>query len=189
MASIRTLCHSGILLENGSVKYSGDVEATVNKYLEDNTFKGGALIDTVKVNTPTLSLNEIVVNDNERNEIHFEGTAGMVSFQISGITSIKQKFAFEAYLFDNRQNLLASYTPSFNTLNLINVEEGTFEINEKFSLPPKMASGEYYLFWSLTHPKVQCLTECIEPIKIVVRNVAYLDGTPCDYKYCGLICL
>ena len=36
MASIRALCHNGILLENGSIKYSGDIESVVLEYQKSN---------------------------------------------------------------------------------------------------------------------------------------------------------
>ena len=36
MASIRALCHNGILLENGSIKYTGDIESVVLEYQKSN---------------------------------------------------------------------------------------------------------------------------------------------------------
>ena len=36
MASIRALCHTGILLENGGIKYSGDIESVVLEYQRTN---------------------------------------------------------------------------------------------------------------------------------------------------------
>lgn len=36
MASIRALCKTGVLLENGSVVYRGDIDSTVEKYLSLN---------------------------------------------------------------------------------------------------------------------------------------------------------
>lgn len=33
MASVRSLCRNGVLLENGSVKFAGDVESTINEYI------------------------------------------------------------------------------------------------------------------------------------------------------------
>ena len=33
MASVRSLCRNGVLLENGSVKFAGDVDSTINEYI------------------------------------------------------------------------------------------------------------------------------------------------------------
>ena len=41
MASIRRLCHSGILLENGMVKYIGSAEDTIIRYLSSNVDLNG----------------------------------------------------------------------------------------------------------------------------------------------------
>ena len=43
MASIRSLCHRGILLENGSVKADGDVNAICDLYLSDSLVNLGAV--------------------------------------------------------------------------------------------------------------------------------------------------
>lgn len=37
MASIRALCNNGILLENGFIKYTGPVEDTIDKYMQQNS--------------------------------------------------------------------------------------------------------------------------------------------------------
>ena len=41
MTSIRNLCHSGVLLENGGVKKIGDIEDVVTLYLDDNKINLG----------------------------------------------------------------------------------------------------------------------------------------------------
>ena len=37
MASVRSLCHTGILLENGGIKLKGDIETIVSSYLRGNS--------------------------------------------------------------------------------------------------------------------------------------------------------
>ena len=37
MAAVKKLCKSGILLEDGAVKYSGDIEDTIRMYIDDGT--------------------------------------------------------------------------------------------------------------------------------------------------------
>ena len=37
MAAVKKLCKSGILLENGEVKYSGNIEDTIRMYIDDGT--------------------------------------------------------------------------------------------------------------------------------------------------------
>ena len=48
MASIRSLCNHGVLLENGTVKFMGSADETVNKYLVDNITADGIEISRRK---------------------------------------------------------------------------------------------------------------------------------------------
>lgn len=45
MASIKNLCNRGILLDNGMIKYSGEVEKTINQYMESSIPNSGIPID------------------------------------------------------------------------------------------------------------------------------------------------
>ena len=54
MASVQRLCHTGILLENGSVKYTGGISDTIHTYLEDSVkqseYKNDCVNDNNKLN-------------------------------------------------------------------------------------------------------------------------------------------
>ncbi len=50
MASIRQLCHTGILLENGSVKYTGNIANTISEYQRDFSKKQHYHLDTINDN-------------------------------------------------------------------------------------------------------------------------------------------
>ena len=116
MASIRQLCTTGVLLENGMVKLKGDIENVVDTYLADNAFKGGSLLDTTKLNVSTFRFTSILLNGSESNAISFNQTGGKLHFAIKGVSMMPQKVAFEALLYDDHQNLLASYTPTYKTM-------------------------------------------------------------------------
>ena len=189
MASIRQLCTTGVMLENGMVKLRGDIEQVVDTYLADNAFKGGSLLNTTRCNTSTFKFTSILLNGNEENAVSFNQTGGKLHFVIKGVSSMTQKVAFEALMYDDHQNLLASYTPTYKSMSMIDLPEGEFEIEETIELPYNICSGEYYLSWFLTHPHVAYLSQSIEPIKISVNNIAFADGTACLYRANGLISL
>lgn len=189
MASIRQLCTTGVLLENGLVKLKGDIENVVDTYLEDNAFKGGSLLDTTKLNVSTFRFTSILLNGSEFNAISFNQTGGKLHFAIKGVSLMSQKVAFEALLYDDHQNLLASYTPTYKTMQLIDLPEGEFELEETIPLPQNICSGDYYLSWFLTHPTVAYLTQPKEPIRVCINNIAFADGTACLYRSNGFITL
>ena len=189
MASIRQLCTRGVVLKNGMVDYLGDIETSVNHYLADNAFKGGVLIDTTKVNTYAFKFSSITLNGSESNYIAFDKKGGVLHFVIKGYCSMAYRVAFEALIYDDHENLLASYTPSYKSMNMIDLQEGEFVIEETIRLPENITSGDYYLSWFLTHPHVAYLSQSTEPIKISINNIAFADGTACTYRANGLIVL
>jgi lipopolysaccharide transport system ATP-binding protein len=61
MGSIQSLCRSGILLENGSVKYSGDIIKVIDTYLSSQQREGFYVNDKLK--TSPIYINSISVVD------------------------------------------------------------------------------------------------------------------------------
>lgn len=190
MGSIRALCTQGVVLTNGVVSYIGSIGEAVESYLLENAFQGKRLLDTIKVNTAVLTFSDIMVNGNDRNEVFWDNQKERtLHFQIRGCAMMAYRVAFEALIYDEHQNLLASYTPSYNTMELIIIPEGNFIIDETIKFPNNITSGNYYVHWFLTHPRVAYLTQCTEPLKVSVRNVSFRDGSPCVFRSCGFISL
>lgn len=67
MGSVRALCHTGILLENGLVKYSGDIESTINEYQKNTLISYNFNKESVSLDP--VSINDILVLDNDNNVV------------------------------------------------------------------------------------------------------------------------
>ncbi len=70
MGAVRNLCNTGIFMEMGTVKYIGNVEDTVNKYLENKLNKINRITDFEKFKlkqNPYLTLTEIKITDHNSN--------------------------------------------------------------------------------------------------------------------------
>lgn len=67
MGSVRNLCKSGILLENGMIRYSGNIISTINEY-QKNTLDSYC---SKKISLPKdpVSINNILVKDNNDNVV------------------------------------------------------------------------------------------------------------------------
>ena len=71
MASVQSLCKTGILLENGMVKYIGDITDTIAKYLSNQNglncierkSTGAATIKKFSINSANISLGEDLIID------------------------------------------------------------------------------------------------------------------------------
>jgi lipopolysaccharide transport system ATP-binding protein len=78
MAAVQNLCSKGILLENGMMKYDGEIGFVVNKYLENKSELTEFINNSKKVNEPS----EIILLS-KGNNFSIESN---IEFEIKGIT-------------------------------------------------------------------------------------------------------
>ena len=73
MTSVRSLCTSGVLLENGMVKYTGTAEDTINKYLAINTdninFDESISLRKDRRGTGKMHINNVVFRNKNNDEV------------------------------------------------------------------------------------------------------------------------
>ena len=74
MASIRSLCKTGVLLENGFVKYSGEISDVVNKYLAIDInsvdFNSDIASRVDRLGNGRIRLNNLLFRDKEGNNVN-----------------------------------------------------------------------------------------------------------------------
>lgn len=189
MASIRALCKTGMLLEYGKVKCSGEINDVVEYYIKDNDFKPGRLDYDVKIRTSELKIDSFLVNGSADNSVKVDAENNTITIEIQGKTDSNQIIELEAQIYDETHVLLASYCPchQFGRANRYN--PGHFTIKESFSLPHNISRGTFYLDVQLTHPNVAYLMTMKQPIRIVSVGVISAAGNRLDYKQAGLLLL
>ena len=73
MASIRALCKNGVLLENGSVKYNGEINSVIDEYMKSNvtSYEGKSVADRPRENgcSDQIHFNDIMFLDENDNLI------------------------------------------------------------------------------------------------------------------------
>ena len=98
MGSIKALCKHGLLLENGKVKYSGDISQTITEYLSGNNIDYGvALVDRKdRIGIGGIRVNRISITTIKNEEI---------THVLSG-QDFKLRFYYESTLADTQKNIL-----------------------------------------------------------------------------------
>jgi lipopolysaccharide transport system ATP-binding protein len=189
MASIRALCKTGVLLEYGKVKYSGEINDVVNLYIKDNDFVSRKIESDIKLRTSELTIDSFLVNGSADNSVKVNAESNTITIEIRGNTLSNQIIEVEAQIYDEAHVLLASYCPchQFGRANRYNT--GQFIIKDSFSLPHNISRGTYYLDVQLTHPNVAYLMTMKQPIRIVSDGVISAAGSRLDYKQAGLLIL
>ena len=66
MAAVKSLCKKGVVMENGQVAFKGNIDDSLNYYLNNTPQDSGKkIIDYVKIYKHTLHLSRILINDRE----------------------------------------------------------------------------------------------------------------------------
>ena len=182
MPSIKMLCNKGVVLKNGMVDYSGNIENAVDYYLKDNEFKGVKILDCVKYHSSILKINSFTINDSDLNVHNINNKNLEINIQIKGTINVQTRLEFEAQIYDFNNVLLASFCPGHLNGEYKMYEMGDFYLNEIITLPKNMTKGEFYLHFQITDPNIAFLLSNNIPIKILTDGVVGKSGRNFEYN-------
>lgn len=172
MAAVKKLCKSGILLENGEVKYSGNIEDTIRMYIDDGTIPSQSVYfddlstapgnDKVRIKSfEVLPINGDVVS--VASGVHFRLTF------MNYVPNIHLDAAFELHTSDD--------VTIFHSGKVVSPQHDS-KIGEyivEFSLPPLVLNrGKYYMnIWFGENNKYRICTPYTHPF--MVEEFLYED--------------
>ena len=190
MASIRALCKSGILLENGMVKCTGEVNDVVDTYLADRKFVPDKTIveSNQTCSRNELSISRITLNGEEGNVIHLKYPNRDLHFHIEGHCNQDVRLEFECELYDMKENRLAQYVPVQNGAKMTTLQAGEdFVIDETIHLPHNICNGHFSLNFELCHPFVQTYARWENAIQLFLTGYETCTGASVGYNVRGLL--
>lgn len=190
MASIRALCKSGILLENGLVKCTGEVNDVVDTYLADRKFVPDKTIveSNQTCSRNELSISRITLNGEEGNVIRLKYPNRDLHFHIEGHCNQDVRLEFECELYDMKENRLAQYVPVQNGAKMITLKaDEDFVIDETIHLPHNICNGHFSLNFELCHPFVQTYARWENAIQLFLTGYETCTGASVGYNVRGLL--
>lgn len=190
MASIRALCKSGILLENGMVKCTGEVNDVVDTYLADRKFVPDKTIveSNQTCSRNELSISRVTLNGEEGNVIHLKYPNRDLHFHIEGHCNQDVRLEFECELYDMKENRLAQYVPVQNGAKMITLQaDNDFVIDETIHLPHNICNGHFSLNFELCHPFVQTYARWENAIQLFLTGYETCTGASVGYNVRGLL--
>lgn len=153
MASIRALCKNGVLLENGSITMTGEVNEIVDHYLEAQFESNGDMIDNIKSIADYMKIDDFSINGERMNPIRLTHMNPVLHLHIEGTLGCDVNMAIEFRLNDKNGTPLAFYSPSHYTGETSKFGRGHFVIDEIIHLPEQMNQGTFYGDLYITDPE------------------------------------
>ena len=147
MTSVRHLCNSGVLLENGMVKYLGEIEDIVNKYLSEEVaqcritpwgleqapWQNGIRLRYAKI------LNEA--------EILYAGDAIELEFEIESEDSHAAEYNITFLVKDEMSNFLFEGSTAYSVRIVPKTGKGIYRA--KATIPAKLMNEGVYDIWRI----------------------------------------
>ena len=152
MGSVRRLCKKGILLENGSVKFEGNINDTIENYLSDQIIQSS--FDGIDGDEKILYLKQAIVKplmgDTFYNSLPIE-----IKFQIKVVKNISS-LVVGFNLYSSYQYPLAR--ADYNDIDgKTSLEPGEYDLT--FIIPPySLSNGDYRIIFDVAERNVKCYT-------------------------------
>lgn len=189
MASIKKLCNYGVLLDNGMIKYKGDIDETLNLYLQEQFEETDDIMDELCVLDKNVVVKNVLFNDSRKNTHHLSYDKNKLDITFEGELKQPMRLAIEGHLYDKNQILLGHFAPAHVNGFEAPLKEGNFSIIKTLQLPENMTQGSYFLDVSLTDPSIAYKVKFQHPIKIEFEAKAGNTGWVFNYNGNGLLIL
>ena len=183
MASVKALCKSGILLENGGVKKIGQISDVIDIYMQDNKIlAGNNMLDSFKILDNNLQLKSLLINSSSYNEIDLEFPNRDIILTLEGYYAGNENIDLEFILTTEDGIPVAKYAKSLITGNTLIVNNESFALTVQCQLPLSLMNGTYYMNIQLTHPKIAFLAMGENVLKINLNGKYTNQGISLDRK-------
>ena len=173
MASVKKLCKTGIVLENGSIVFNGNIEQSVNFYIS-NTLKNKEY-EYINNNWSSHKISKIYISSNGQKVYSIDSYDRLYFLNVDFEIKDPKGLEFGCTIFTlNGEPLISSQV--FENFSEI-VDNGKCKIS--IELPDSvLKQGEYYLegaFWRSGEGTIES-NDCFMRIKVEARNKMEIIG-------------
>ena len=182
MGAVKSLCTTGLVLNNGTISYIGTAQNAINEYLKGSIREKYEIIDYISYSSSKVTVNRITVNNSTFNHIKLDSNNYSVNVEINGIVNETCRFVIEAIIFDNTEVPVAVFTPTHKSEIIPLYKVGSFSIFETINLPYNLNSGDYYVDIYLNNPMVEGYASFNKALKIEMEGAINKTGFIYDYS-------
>ncbi|MCR5464857.1 MAG: ABC transporter ATP-binding protein [Bacteroidales bacterium] len=200
MAAIRSLCHRGVVLDNGEVSFDGETEEAVQYYLNDAPIDDAKPItDCVSFKRSYLEIIDIQINGSSNGRTSLRPGQRELDVMIHGVTHEHLKSEIRMIIKKMDGTPMASLVEGRYKGQYFDIHPGEFIFRKRIRLPKYIANGDYLVDLSFNQPMIQdyllapnCLTIHVEGFYDQFGNSLYLSkegliGLESEDDYPGVV--
>ena len=184
MASIRSLCKSGVVLDRGQLVYEGTTLDAISYYKRNSYMEnvGHKIIDYARYQLSSIELKKVTINGGEDSCVSLDAGENKLLLRIEGVNKVARFIAVEVRIIDENEIPLAMFMPDMVD-ELPFFEEGNFIIEKELNFPFGVVAGTYYLSISLIHPQVQGFVDLDHSVKVELGGTTVNAGLKYSYTH------
>ncbi len=156
MASVKTLCNKGLVLNDGTIAYSGNCEEAINFYLAEGNIENHSLIkEKVKWAKSWLTIDKLTINGTENSFSTIKSGQKTLKVSIEGHTAEDFTTDLMMVIKTKEEVPLCTLADGHVKGSLMHIKRGDFKIGREVLLPKYLCKGDCIVDLFLHHPKVE----------------------------------
>lgn len=177
MAAVRRLCSRGIVLDDGQIRFSGEIGNSISLYIDTGGTRSGKIIDHMKARDLNMEVLEITVNGSDNDKLYLSDNKFAVTVAVRFVAHEPCRVSILCVLNDKNRQAIGMATPGqYNPQDsLFRVEPGLNEIVSTIQLPP-LNRGKYYLYISVIDPGIEAYVEFFDAVELDVEGYTSSTG-------------
>lgn len=169
MAAVKSLCTKGLVLQNGQVAFSGNIDDSLAFYLNNGPqVTSDKIINAIKKKKSSITFTKITINGSESSESTIPSAQHTIDLRIEGHTQEDIKTDVMLILKTKDGMPLASLAEGHYKGEIQTIPAGDFVIEKMIQLPKFLAHGQLYCDLMMHHPMVEwqlqapscCILQC-----------------------------
>ena len=188
MAAVKSLCKSGLVLENGTVTYMGDIKTSIDIYLEKgNQLQYDKIVDNIKWKKSSLSIKSVEVNGTENSFSVIQSHQQTLKVRILG-HALEDMVTDLMLIYNSKDGIpLATFAEGHYYGKLKRIPAGDFEIRKEIVLPKILTHGFLNVDLIMHHPMVEYQLKAPGCITLECQGFQYGYGSAMNQNTNGII--
>lgn len=188
MASIKQLCNKGIFLEQGTIRYEGNIDECINLYSNDNISADSSILDVLNIKEPNLSISHFSVNGIHGTTIPMNFDNNEINIRVEGELKEDAEFELEALFFNNFDIPMMFYAPGHYE-GVKKHPKGKFVVEKTIHLPEGINKGNLYMHAYLADPGKKMYTDLRNKIRVEFEGTRMQTGWVFQIDSAGVLYL
>ena len=169
MAAVKSLCTKGVVLQNGQLAFRGDIDESLQYYLNTGAQASeGKIIEAVRQRKSSLTLKRVLINGTEDNYSTLQAARHTLEVRIEGHTAEELQTDLMLVLRTKDGLPLATFAEGHYKGNIVTLPAGDFTLVREIQLPRFLSQGQLYCDLMMHHPMVEwqlqmpscCVLDC-----------------------------